>query len=451
MKRTVKTLLVIVLIGIIGMISSFEVLAGGQQESTARKEVGQFEGIEIDAALQSLPSTTFLTDKLPEFEARTGMKVRLHFLPEIELWDRIVMDVSTGVGTYEVIGMDPMFIPEFVEAGWILPIDEYVKGDKAYDVNDIMPKFLGINQYKGKLYGLPVYGETTIIWFRKDLFEQAGVKPPDTLDQFWNAAKRLNAPPDVYGVALRGMRGSSMNMYIYTTFMKAFGADFFDSSWNPTFNNEAGVKAAEYYRDILVKFGPPGVATFTWDDTAIVYANGQVAMIIDAIDFLDRVVDPEKSKIIGKVACAKVPQGPGGRHPAIFTLGLALSKPANKTDKQKEASVAFMKWATSKEIEQGKAFEAHIPTPTRRVIFDDPRFVAKYGEEAYPGWLSSYMADLQIADPDFRPRIVEWRELGDRLGISIEEIIAGIKPAKQALDEAAADVRDIFKASGRLK
>jgi ABC-type glycerol-3-phosphate transport system substrate-binding protein len=447
----VKTLLVIVLIGVIGMIGSFNALAGGQQEPAAKEGAKEFEGIEIDAALQSLPSTTFLTEKLPEFEARTGMKVRLHFLPEIELWDRIVMDVSTGVGTFEVIGMDPMFIPEFVEAGWIWPIDEYVNKDAAYDVNDVMPKYLGINKYKDKLYGLPVYGETTIIWYRKDLFDQAGVRPPDTLEEFWNAAKKFHNPPGVYGVAMRGMRGSSMNMFIYTTFMKAFGAEFFDSSWNPAFNNEAGVKAAEYYRDILTKYGPPGVATFTWDDTAIAYANSQVAMIIDSIDFLDRVVDPEKSKVIGKVGCAQVPQGPGGRHPAIFTLGLALSKPANKTNKQKEASATFMKWATSIEIEQGKAFEAHIPTPTRRVIFEDPRFVAKYGEKAYPGWLSSYMADLEIADPDFRPRLVEWREFGDRLGVAIEEIIAGIKPAKQALDDAAVDIRDIFKASGRLK
>jgi ABC-type glycerol-3-phosphate transport system substrate-binding protein len=166
-----------------------------------------------------------------------------------------------------------------------------------------------------------------------------------------------------------------MNMYIWTTFLKGMGGNFFNDKWNPIFNNEKGVKAAEYYRDILIRFGPPGVANYTWDDTAIVLADGKVAMIIDAIDFLDRVVDPEKSKVIGKLGCAPVPKGEGGRHPAIFTLGLALSNPANKSKKQREASIEFMKWATSKEIEKGKAFEAHIPTPTRRSIFEDPRFV----------------------------------------------------------------------------
>jgi ABC-type glycerol-3-phosphate transport system substrate-binding protein len=242
-----------------------------------------------------------------------------------------------------------------------------------------------------------------------------------------------------------------MNIFIWTTFLKGMGGDFFDDDWNPIFNNEKGVKAAEYYRDILRKLGPPGVATYSWDDTAVVLADGRVAMIIDSIDFLDRVVDPEKSKVIGKLGCAPVPKGEGGRHPAIFTLGLALSKPANKSKKQREASIEFMKWATSKEIEEGKAFEAHIPIPTRRSIFEDPRFVKKYGEDVYPGWLSSYITDLEIADPDFRPRIVEWREMGDRLGVAIEEIISGIKPAKQALDEAAADVTQLFIDTGRLK
>lgn len=443
-RKMVLVLVVLVLVAAVPLFAE-------KKEKSAEIEGKPFAGVEVDAALQSLPSTTFLTEKLPEFEARTGMKVRLHFLPEIELWDRIVMDVSTGVGTYEVIGMDPMFIPEFVEAGWILPIDEYVYPDRAYDVEDIMPKYLGINQYKDKLYCLPVYGETTIIWYRKDLFDAAGMAPPDTVEQFWNAAKKFNNPPSVYGVAMRGMRGSSMNMFIWTTFLKGMGGDYFDAQWKPIFNNEKGVKAAEYYRDILRNFGPPGVATYTWDDTAIVLADGKVAMIIDSIDFLDRVVDPEKSNVIGKLGCAPVPRGEGGRHPAIFTLGLALSKPANKNAKQREASMEFIKWATSKEIEEGKAFEAHIPTPTRRSIFEDQRFTSKYGEDVYPGWLSSYITDLEIADPDFRPRIVEWRELGDRMGVAIEEIISGIKPAKKALDEAAADITQLFIETGRLK
>jgi len=77
-----------------------------------------------------------------------------------------------------------MFIPEFVDAGWILPIDEYVRNDAEYDIDDIMPKYLGINKYKDKLYCLPVYGETTIIWYRKDLYDAAGVKPPDTMEDF---------------------------------------------------------------------------------------------------------------------------------------------------------------------------------------------------------------------------------------------------------------------------
>lgn len=407
-------------------------------------------GMKVIAALQSLPSTTYLTEELPAFEAETGMDVELLFLPEIELWDKIAIDVSTGVGAYNVVGMDPMFMAEFAEAKWILPIESYVREWEGYELNDIMLKYLELNQYRGKLYSLPVYGEVTIVWYRKDLLEQIGLEPPDTLVDYWMCAAKLDENTPVSGIAMRGQRGSSMNMFIWTTFLRAMGGKFFDERWNPVFNSPEGIRAAEYYRDILKKYGLPGGGTFGWDDVASVYAMGKVGMILDSIDFLDRVVDPQKSKIMGKIGCAPVPRGPGGRHPAIFTLSMALSAPGNRTLKQREASLAFMRWATSKEMEMNKAFKAHIPTPTRRSVFDDPRFINKYGEEAYPGWRRSYLTDLEIASPDFRPRLPEWREFGDQIGIAIEKIVTGIASPEEGLNQSAEELIKIFERSGRL-
>ncbi len=434
-----KNISLMVLIMITGLLLVFT--PGIAQQS--------FQGIKLTIPLQSLPSTTFLPEKLPQFEKETGMKVELQFLPEVELWDKIVGDFATRAGVYNVVNIDFMFIPEFAEAEWILPINEYVTPD--YGTNDIMTKYLESGMYNGKIYGFPVYGESSALWYRKDLFKEKGISPPDTFYELWDVATKFYQPPELYGIALRGMRGSSMNIYIWTMFLRGFGGQFFDNNWNPVFNSSQGIYATNFYRDLINTYGPPGGSSFTWDDTALVLMSGKVAMIIEATDFVDRVFDPEKSRVHDKLAAAPVPAGPAGRFPSIFTSQLSISKIGNTTEKQRKASWAFISWATSEEMEFKKALEGKIPTGVRRSIFENPQFKEMFGEQNCPGWLHSVFESLAVAEVDYRPRMKEWREIGDILGIAVENVIAGIKPSNVSLDEAAEFARETLKRSGRVK
>jgi len=439
MIKRKKNISLMVLIMITGLLLVFT--PGIAQQS--------FQGIKLTIPLQSLPSTTFLPEKLPQFEKETGMKVELQFLPEVELWDKIVADFATRAGVYNVVNIDFMFIPEFAEAEWILPINEYVTPD--YGTDDIMTKYLESGMYKGKIYGFPVYGESSALWYRKDLFKEKGISPPDTFYELWDTAAKFYQPPGLYGIALRGMRGSSMNIYIWSAFLRGFGGQFFDNNWNPVFNSSQGIYATNFYRDLINTYGPPGGSSFTWDDTALVLMSGKVAMIIEATDFIDRVFDPEKSKTYDKLAAAPVPAGPAGRFPSIFTSQLSISKVANKAEKQRKASWAFISWATRKQMELKKALEGKIPTGVRRSIFENPQFKEMFGEQNCPGWLHSIVESLAVAEVDYRPRMKEWREIGDILGIAVENVIAGIKPADASLDEAAEFARETLERSGRLK
>lgn len=434
-----KNISLMVLIMITGLLLVFT--PGIAQQS--------FQGIKLTIPLQSLPSTTFLPEKLPQFEKETGMKVELQFLPEVELWDKIVADFATRAGVYNVVNIDFMFIPEFAEAEWILPINEYVTPD--YGTNDIMTKYLESGMYNGKIYGFPVYGESSALWYRKDLFKEKGISSPDTFYELWDVAAKFYQPPELYGIALRGMRGSSMNIYIWAAFLRGFGGQFFDNNWNPVFNSSQGIYATNFYRDLINTYGPPGGSSFTWDDTALVLMSGKVAMIIEATDFVDRVFDSEKSKVHDKLAAAPIPAGPAGRFPSIFTSQLSISKIGNTTEKQRKASWAFISWATSKEMEFKKALEGKIPTGVRRSIFENPQFKEMFGEQNCPGWLHSIFESLAVAEVDYRPRMKEWREIGDMLGIAVENVAAGIKPADASLDEAAKFARETLERSGRLK
>ena len=404
-----------------------------------------YKGVRITVALRSLPETDFIVSKLAEFKMMTGINVQIVTYPEQQLREREVIDASTGAGAYDVIAIDSVFIPEFAKAGWITPLEPYL--DPSYNVEDISAFVRGLLSYEGKIYAGPVYSEATQLMYRKDLFEQAGLQPPQTMEEYEEYAKKFTNPPDLFGVAMRGLRGNGMNIYIWSEWLWSYGGKYFDENWNPVFNSPEGVLATENYAKLLQNYGPPGVATYGWDDVQNAFTSGKVAMIIDATNFYTRIEDPTKSAIAGKIGYAVVPAGPAGRFPGNYSLGFAISAVGAKTEQEKGAAAEFIKWATSQDIELSKALQANIISVTRDSVFNDPAFQAKFGGD----WLTSTVESFRITNPGYRPLIEEWREIGDRLGIAVENVIAGIQPAKEALDEAAAYAAEVLVRTGKLK
>jgi len=457
-----------------------------------------YTGVELIIALRSLPETDYIMGKTGEFEIRTGIKVHYVLYPELELREKTVMDLATGAGVYDIIGIDNMYIPEFAEAGWIIPIEDYIRklepkfeeifGEK-YNLSDFMRVYRETNSYKGKMWAVPIYGETTQLMYRKDIFEDSKVieaykrwveahydelveevtkwdfkpeqipkelKVPENMAELLVIsrffAKKFNPESPVeYGISLRGLRGEGMNIYIWTGFLRAFGGGFFDENWRPIFNSSEGVKATEFYAYLLQNYGPPGSSTYTWDDVQTIFMAGKCAMIIDATNFLTRIENPELSAIAGKIGYAELPEGPAGKFPSIYTLGFTVSAIGAKEEIEREAGTLFIMWATSKSMELGKALIHYPPIVSvcRASAFLHKAFIDKV--KAYPGWRESTVKGLEICLAEYRPRIPEWREVGDILGIAVEEVIAGARDAKSALDWAAAEATKILIRTGRLK
>ena len=197
---------------------------------------------------------------------------------------------------------------------------------------------------------------------------------------------------------------------------------------------------------MLREYGPPGCASYTWDDVQTSFMTGKVAMIIDASNFFTRIEDTSKSAIAGNIGYAMVPAGPAGRYPGIYAMGFSISSIGAKTEKERKAAAEFIQWATSKGMEKRKALDGIISV-TRESVFNDADFQARYG--AYNGWLESTNQSIKEAMAEYRPRIPEWREIGNLIGIAVEEAIAGIKAPEAALNEAAKAGDEVFSATRR--
>lgn len=390
---------------------------------------------ELHVIAQGMPSVTHLDKYLAEFNQKWGTTVKITLLGENERRAKARLDASTGAGAYQVLYVDEANLAEFASAGWLLPLEKAVPA--SYDLKDFRLDLASVATYDGTLYFAPLVGGGDILMYRKDLFEKAGLQPPKTLDDMVAAIKKLNDPTHkVYGWAARGQRGSGMNVWRWTPFFRGLGGEWLKDG-QPAFNSDIGVKATQLYVD-LMKSAPPGVGTFNWSDSVEAFRSGQVAVLIESDVFGPWMEDAKKSSIAGKVGYAPPPLPLGS---AGWGHGFAVSSVGTKDACAKTIAGDFVGWATSKEMEARRLADGVASDIGRQSTLKSDAY-----RKAVPAEYIQALVDtgartklLIMANP-------AWPEIGDNLGLILEEIFTGArKDIKAALDEAATDAADALK------
>ncbi len=403
-------------------------------------------GQEIVLAMNQHMETDALRLQLGRFEALTGIHPRIESYPENELHQKTLVDLASQKGGFDVIMMDFMFTPQYARGGLIEPLDPLLADASENDaewlaLGDFVPALLDAARFEGKLWALPFTSETTLLFYRKDLLAAAGLTPPETFDDLAAAAKKLHVPDKVAGIGLRGARGQGMNVYVWTGFLRGFGGQFFErfpapmTELKPALTSQAAIDATNAYASLLRDSGPRGAANWTWLETLSGMQEGRIAMCIDASNFGPVIDDPKKSATAGKWGYAPVPRGPGGRHPSIYTHTLAI----NAKSRHKKAALRLLQFATSREAQRERALETG--EPTRTSVWQDPELSRRMDRVGGGAWMTRSLASLAESKPDYRPRFERWREVGDLVGIAVQQVIAGEKDARAALTSAEVEIR----------
>ncbi|MBK0391182.1 ABC transporter substrate-binding protein [Ramlibacter algicola] len=414
----------------------------------------QVEGESISIAV--IPASYFdnLLGLLPQFEALTGIKVRAEKVPPGQIRQKAMLDLSSKTGTYATHAADPMYYPLYVANKWVEPLDKYLNDatltDPAwFNYNDILKAWREADSVDGKPYGIPYDGEVTVQVYRKDLYDAKGLKPAETYDQLLSNAKALNDPNNrMYGLALRGFAGAGQNMYIYPSLFRGFGGDWMHNK-TVTVNSPEAVKALDWYVNALAQYAPPAVRNWNWPDIADAFSQGTVACYIDAHSSAAVITNPEKSKVVGKVAYARWPKGPSGKRvTSIWNWGFPIN--AALSEKQKKATWLFIAWAASAETQARTSWKFDGPAKrsglNRLSLWKAPEFANAMkgaGENFIPAALESLEQDTDV---EWRPRVPQWPAVGETMATAIQAALVGQKKPKEALDEAQARIAQIMKA-----
>lgn len=388
----------------------------------------------VKVLAQPRDGLTLLEQYKDEFQKLSGADFQIDYLNENDRRAKSRADAST-VGNYNVYYVDEANVALFSSSGWIVPLPDYYPAD--YDYADFDPGRQKVATVDGKIWFAPVTGGGDLMVYRKDLLEAAGIKPPTTVDELIAAVEKLNSPDTgVYGIALRGARGSGANVWRWMPYFKGFGGEWFDGD-KPAFDSDAAVKATETYLR-LFKSSPPGTQTGSWDESTGAFLAGQVAILVESTPLSGMAVDPKYSQVIGKIGFLPPPApltGGGYGH------GLAIAAKANADEASKKCAGLFIAWATSKENEQRRLEEKQFGELNRTSVLTSPKFAEIYGAD-----LGKALADTgKVTAVNFwQDR--RWPDLGDRWGIILEELVTGTRTdVKEGLGELKAYADELIK------
>lgn len=168
-------------------------LIGRQRASAQSMDMASFESANIDwrqaeganITIGVIPAGYFnnLEAVLPAFNEMTGINARLEMTPPGQIRQKAVLDLSSGTGTWASHAADPMYYPLYVTNGWVDPLDGYLGDAKLtdnawFDYEDILASWRGSVSVDDKPYGIPYDGEATIQVYRKDVYDELGLRRP---------------------------------------------------------------------------------------------------------------------------------------------------------------------------------------------------------------------------------------------------------------------------------
>ena len=379
---------------------------------------------------------------LPEFEKQTGIKVQYETYPEDQYRQKVLLELGAGTG-----GLDAFYTfaaqegLKFWRSGWYEPLDPYLKNprlaDPAFDLADLSQVALQGNVYDGKLTSIPIQQNTSMLYYRKDVFDRLKVKVPQTFAELEEVAKKLHNVEDggqkLAGITMRGKKAAATS--IWAPFLFGMGGTWLAKDGKPAVASPEAIQAYELYGRLLRNSGPPGSVTYHWYECVAQFAQGKAAMYIDVNPRFFFFEDPGKSQVAGKVGYAMFPSGPAGRRPTMEVASMGISTKSKK----KEAAFLFIQWTASKEV-VAKMLLRGIPA-ARVSAWKDPRFLAEMKQK---DWVEASLKSMEIANPQYNPPVVAVSEVRDALGEAIVSSILG-ENVKAAADKANAEMAKIME------
>ena len=370
---------------------------------------------EINVFLIPSPSSTSIQSFIPDFEAETGIKVNVSETPYGEAHQKQLLSYQQKAGAYDVAQFDNSFLMPYCQAQAMAPLDSYLGDSSEYDIADFGQSQQDYGKCNGETLGLTLSTEPMIQWYRTDIYQELGLTPAKTWDEYFNNAKKVQAAG--YGGQIIGF-GPNVSWW-WMTMVWSFGGKLYDDSLNPAVNSKEAIAATDFLKKLMT-VSPKGASTANSDEVTSKFLGENIGAMINYSGYYGSVLDPSINKNEGKIGTAPMPTGSADiTHLAGWNIGIP------KDAKNPTAAWKFLEYVLGKS--NAKAYlESGAAAIGRKSITTDADLLAKF----------PYLAQLEIPASsriERYPQIAVWPEFEVAAIDAVTQVLNGKSDSTKAM------------------
>lgn len=407
--------------------------------------IGQ-EGQTLRILISQSPWLNAFIALVDQYQEETGTRFELDVTPFGGMMEKTRNSVRAEAGQYDIVNLNSAGMSEIYAGGFLRPLTDI---DPEFTLPEGVLTFGGTASWnetarsfdpQGTLMAVPTNGNVQVFYYRKDLYEAAGLEVPQTWDDLLENARALHNPPQQYGFAPRAARDSVL--YNFTPYLFSYGASFFadpaGGDYSITLNSPEGLAALERYIELGKEVGPPNPGAIAQAELIQLISTGRAAQAIAVVAAVAEINNPDSSAVAGKVGTALLPAGPTGIHSSAAGHWMA-GIPANVPEASQQAALDFFKWFLEKDTQVAYVQAGGVP------IRDDLSDTVLAEDPAYD-FIAAFSENAKVAQMNMP--LIEGTLIRDLISVHLNRAVIGEVSPRDALNAAALEAHEALVAAG---
>ncbi|MGR3803725.1 extracellular solute-binding protein [Marinibacterium profundimaris] len=412
--------------------------------ASAMLVAGPASAEEIRILINQSPWLNGFVAMVEEYEDQTDNTIELDVTPFGGMLEKTRNSVRGDDGRYDIVALNAAGMAEFYAGGFLKPLTEI---DAEFALDENVLTFGGSTGWNfdtngfsadGDLLGVPINGNVQVLYYRTDLYDEAGLTPPETWDDLMANAKAL-ADDNTYGFIPRASRDSIL--YNFTSYLFSHGGSFFadpsGGDYSVTIASPEGLKALETYIALGNEAGPPNPGAIAQAELIQLMSTGRAAHAIAVVAAYPVLNDPNSSIVAGKVGTALIPAAEGEEHASAAGHWVAAI-PKNVTGEKQDAALDFLNWFLSKKQQLFYVQSGGIPV--RKDLSDSA------GDNPSFAFLPAFSENASVSRMNMP--LPQGSQISDAISLFLNQAVIGELTPTEALNKSADEMHRILTEAG---
>lgn len=314
---------------------------------------------------------------IADFEiTHPGIKVIQEIGPSssTEFHDLVTQKLRNRDAEMDVFFMDVVWPAEFAAAGWALPVDQFFPPTAQSRFLDAPVK---ANTYGGRIYGIPMFVDAGMLYYRKDLLAKYQLRPPDTWPELVRQAQFIisqERDPYLTGYSAQFKQYEGLVCNMMEFILSNGGALWDEQRLKSAVHTPPAMEAVRFVRDDIVRLiANRGILAYQESESLALFTQGRAVFHRNWPYAWEASNDSGQSKVAGRVGVMPLPAFSGQKSAA--TLGgwqLAISR----FSRHPQLAWEFVQFMTSSETQKRIALGTGR-APARKDLYHDPEILKR--------------------------------------------------------------------------